>query len=106
MKVKIKDYEYEIIECDKTDSDIYNSGEVKYYGRTFYMSQVIKIYKYLSPIRKRQTLIHELTHAFLDVYLAGQSLTGKYNEEDVCCFMGTYSEDILRIVNEYFNKEV
>lgn len=103
MKVKIKDYEYEIIEVDETDGDFYKNGVLKLYGQAKYDKQIIKIYKDLSPIRKRQTLIHELTHVFLDVYLAGQSLTNKYNEEDLCCFMGTYSEDILRIVNEYFN---
>lgn len=105
MKVKIKDYEYKIIEVDNSDGDFYKNGDLKLYGHIRYVEQIIKIYKDLSPIRKRQALIHELTHAFLDVYLAGQSLTNKYNEEGVCCFMGTYSEDILRIVNEYF-KEV
>lgn len=106
MKVKIKDYEYTIIEVDNTDGDFYKNGDLRLYGQTRYVDQIIKIYKDLSPIRKRQTLIHELTHAFLDVYLAGQVLTNKYNEEDVCCFIATYSEDILRIVNEYFKQEV
>ena len=105
MKVKIKDYEYEIIEVDNTDGAFYKDGDLKLYGQILYEGQIIKIYKDLSPIRKRQALIHELTHAFLDVYLQGQSLTNKYNEEDVCCFIATYSEDILCIVNEYF-KEV
>ena len=103
MKIKIKDYEYTIIEGDNTDNDLCKAGELKYYGRTLYLEQIIKIYKDLSPIRKRETLIHELTHAFLDVYLANDCLKDKFNGEDICCFMGTYSEDILRIVNEYFN---
>lgn len=106
MKIKVKDYEYTIIEVDATDSNFYKNGRLLLYGQALYDEQIIKIYKDLSPIRKRQALIHELTHVFLDVYLAGQSLTNKYNEEGVCCFIATYSEDILRIVNEYFNKEV
>lgn len=106
MTVKIKDYEYTIVEVDETDEDFYKDGELKLYGRVLYVEQIIKIYKHLSHVRKRQALIHELTHAFLDTYLAGQSLTDSYNEEDLCCFMGTYSEDILRIVNDYFNQGV
>lgn len=106
MKIKVKDYEYTIIEVEDTDGDFVKNGVLQLYGQAIYDKQIIKLYKDLSPIRKRQALIHELTHVFLDVYLAGQSLTGKFNEEDVCCFIATYSEDILRIVNEYFNKEV
>lgn len=103
MKVKIKDYEYTIIEVDNTDSDFLKDGVLKYYGLTEYEKQLIRIYKDLTPIRKRQTLIHELTHAFLDIYLASDHVKDRFNEEDICCFMATYSEDILKIVNEYFN---
>jgi hypothetical protein len=106
MKIKVKDYEYTIIEVDDTDGDFYKNGDLKLYGQARFVDQIIKIYKDLSPIRKRQTLIHELTHVFIDVFLSGQAQRNKYNEEDICCFIATYSEDILRIVDKYFNKEV
>lgn len=107
MKVKIKDYEYEIVEVDinengfKTDND-----ELRLYGQTIYEEQKIKIYKKLPPKRKRDTLIHELTHAFYDVYLSSYHVKDKFDEEDICCFMATYSEDILKIVDDYFNQSI
>lgn len=107
MKVKIKDYEYTIIEVDDKDTDFVKDNNLELYGQTIFEKQLIKIYKDLPPIRKRQTLIHELTHAFYDVYLASYHIKDKFDEEDIACFMGTYSEDILKIANNYFkNKEV
>ena len=106
MKVKIKDYEYEIKEVDENEKDFFNeNNELRLYGQTIYEEQVIKIYKHLNIKRKRDTLIHELTHAFHDVYLSSQHIKDKFDEEDICYFMASYSEDILKIVNEYF-KEV
>lgn len=105
MKVKIKNFDYEIIEVDYTDKDFVENGELKLFGQTIYSEQLIKIYKNIPMSRKRETLIHELTHAFFDVYLQSYHIKDKFDEEDVACFMGTYSEDILKIVNNYF-KEV
>lgn len=102
MKVKIKDYEYEIIEVDDTDKDFKTNEGLLLYGQTNYEHQTIKLYKNALPVRKRQTLIHELTHAFMDIYLASQHIKDKFDEEDICCFMASYSEDILKIVNAYF----
>lgn len=104
MKVKIKNYEYTIIEVDDTDEDFMKDGKLQLYGQTIFSKQTIKIYKNLSPMRKRETLIHELTHAFFDVYLASYHIKDTFDEEDICCFMGTYSEDILKIVDNYFKK--
>lgn len=64
MKVKIKDYEYTIVEVDDNDANFIKDNELVLYGQTLYTKQLIKIYKDLSPKRKRETLIHELTHAF------------------------------------------
>lgn len=102
MKVKIKNYEFTIIEVDNTDEDFFKHDNQMLYGQTLYEEQLIKIYKYLNPIRKRETLIHELTHAFYDIYLSSYHLKDKFDEEDIACFMATYSEDILKIVNDYF----
>lgn len=102
MTVKIKDYEYTIIEVDDTEQDFIRDNNLTLYGQTLYEKQLIKLYKDLPTLRKRQTLIHELTHAFFDVYLASCHIKDTFDEEDIACFMATYSEDILKIVNEYF----
>lgn len=104
-KIKIKNYEYEIKEVEKEEKGFKTEdNDLRLYGQTNYEEQVIKIYKNLPYQRKRDTLIHELTHAFHDVYLASQHVKDKFDEEDICCFMASYSEDILNIVNEYFKE--
>lgn len=105
MKIKIKDYEYTIVEVDDTDTDFVKNRKLVLYGQTIPEKQLIKIYKGLTPVRKKQTLIHELTHAFYDVYLASYHVKDKFDEEDICCFMASYSEDILKMVNNYFKGE-
>lgn len=102
MKIKIKDYNFNIVEVDDSDTDFVKDKDLVLYGQTIYPKQIIKIYKDLLPTRKRQTLIHELTHAFMDVYLASQHIKDKFDEEDICCFIASYGEDILKIVNDYF----
>ena len=104
MKIKIKNYDYEIIEVDDTDKDFMENGDLKLFGQTIYSKQLIKLYRDLPFPRKRETLIHELTHAFYDVYLNSYHIKDKFDEEDIACFMATYSEDILKIVNDYFKK--
>lgn len=102
MFIKIKNYQYEIIEVDNTDKDFYVDNDLKLYGQMNYENQVIKLYKNLSYARKRETLIHELTHAFFDVYLGSYHIKDKFDEEDICHFMGAYAEKILKIVDKYF----
>ena len=103
MKIRINNYDYEIVEVDETEKSFFNENDdLLIYGRTTYEKQLIEIYKDLTPIRKRQTLIHELTHAFFDVYLASQHIKDKFDEEDICCFIASYSEEILKKVNDYF----
>lgn len=103
MKVFIKNFEWEIIEVGDEDKAFFNEDDnLQLYGQTIYEKQLIKIYKDLPYIRKRETLIHELTHAFYDTYLSSQHIKDKFDEEDICCFMGTYAEDIIRIANDYF----
>lgn len=104
MKIKIKNYEWEIIEVDDTDKDFVVDSEIRLFGQTIYSKQLIKLYRDIPITRKRETLIHELTHAFYDVYLNSYHIKDKFDEEDIACFMATYSEDILEIVDNYFNR--
>lgn len=103
MKTKIGNYEYEISEVDIEEKNFKNEdGSLRLYGETDYEEQTIKLYKDLTYERKRATLIHELTHAFHDVYLASFHIKDKFDEEDICCFMASYSEEIIRITDLYF----
>jgi len=107
MKVKIKDYKFTIKEInDKTNNDFWDKEQntLKLYGQVVYEIQTIYIWKDLTPTRKRQTVIHELTHAFHDVYFSSYHVKDKFDEENICCFMATYSKDILDIVKKYFKE--
>ena len=106
MKIKIRDYEYNIYEVDRNEENfVHEDGSLRLYGETDYTKQTIKILKELNYTRKRQTLIHELVHAFHDVYLASAHVKDKYDEEDICCFFATYGDEILKIVENYFKNK-
>ena len=104
MKVKIKDYEFNIIETDdKTDKEFWNKEQdyLILFGNCNNVTCEIKIWKDLSDIQKRKTLTHELVHAFLFVYWGSHNIKEKYDNEDMCSFFEAYGEDILKIVTEY-----
>lgn len=105
MKVKIKKHQYKIIECGKDDELFYKDNELLRYGQCDYVNQTIKIFKDSPYPRKRETLIHELTHAFLNSYLESFQIKDKYDQEDICCFVSSYSEEIIEITNKYFKKK-
>ena len=92
---------FEVIEVD----DI---GETKeggvILGHTDYIKQTISLLKSLSNEQKINTLRHELTHAYLWAF-GFSSMYEEVSLEVVCDFVGIYSEDIVRIANEYM-KEV
>lgn len=96
MKAKIKDYEYVIVEVE------YIGDNTDIVGNTDNRMFKISLVKDLDCVSKRKTLIHELTHAF--IYSYGFS-DYEFKEENVCYFFETYSEDILKIVNDYFNRK-
>lgn len=99
MKVKIKNFTYNIIEVENFD-DLPKNIEFAC-GNTNYVNQVIRIYKPLSKEQKRQTLIHELTHAFLWSYGFGQ-ITEQIPIEIMCDFIGCYADEIIKITDKYF----
>lgn len=105
MKIKIGNCDYEIIETkDKYNETFWNkeTNELKLYGQCDAVNGIITIWNDMPYDRKRRTLTHEITHAFLNVYWESFNIKEKYDNEDMCCFMETFAEDILKIVNEYF----
>lgn len=105
MKVKINNIYYRIIETNnKNDKELWDrkGNELRLYGMCDNINGVIKIWEDLPYDRKRRTLTHELTHAFLNAYWDSFNIKGKYDQEDMCSFVEAFGEDILKIVNEYF----
>ena len=93
MKVRIKDYEYEIVEVD------YIGDSTGIVGNTDNRLYKISLIKDLDYTLKRKTLIHELVHAFINSYGFNDY---DFKEENVCYFFETYGDDILKIIEDYF----
>lgn len=72
-------------------------------GTTHYYSREIYLDKDMCFQDKKQTLIHELTHATLyDTQIKSDET---YSEEEICEFMGIYGESILKIAESYFEEK-
>ena len=99
MKVVINGLKFNIREVDVIEKKE-NEGET--IGLTNYIEQEILLLKSLSKEQKIRTLRHELTHVFLWAY--GFGSIAEYPLEVVCDFVGTYSKQIVDIVDKYFKE--
>lgn len=99
MKFKVNDIEYEIVEVDKHDDNLKMDDDDYHWGVCSYIQRKIFLRKDLSFTNKKQTLIHEVTHAFIEAYGFMQV---RLNDEIVCDFVASYLYKILEIVNLYF----
>lgn len=101
MKFKVNGFTYEIIEMeDNLDSRLLHKGEYKA-GICDHDTQEIYLYKPKRLEMQRAILIHEVTHAFINCM--GFLGRERYSEEELCEFIAYHGDEILRIVNEYYN---
>lgn len=70
-------------------------------GSTWKNTLHIVILKDLPPTNFKKVLIHELTHAFLYSFWLDQA---KITQEVLCDFVSAYSEQIIKIANDYLEK--
>ena len=75
----------------------------RYYGVTYCDTQEIYLDKDLPTDRKKATLIHELTHCYIDNYITHDAK--EYSEEDVADIVSNSYDIIHEIVNKYFGIE-
>ena len=112
MKFKINNRNWEIKEVSQKEikekeKEYYNNGvynnpveDGRYFGITYHDEQLILIDKDLHPERKRITLMHELTHCYINCFMTHQDF--EYNEEFVCDIVANSHDIIHDITNEYF----
>jgi len=74
----------------------------RYLGLTFEDTQTIMLDEELPNDRKRKTLLHELTHCYINMYITHENKT--YCEEDICNIVANSYYIITEIVNKYFEK--
>ena len=99
MKVKVKNYDYEIIEVESNNQNLIGDDNNYHWGICDYKQRKIFLMNDLDLKNKRNVLIHEVSHAFIEAY---GFLQVKLNDEIMSDFIASYSEDILKIVNDYF----
>ena len=95
MKFTIYGYEWEVAFVDK-DDPLLNGSD----GKTWYNDSKIVVRKDMNPQIVKATIIHELTHAVLEIQ--GRVYQMKFGREDVCEFMGFCGEMIIGIANELY----
>ena len=98
MKAKINKLYFTIKQT--TDESILATREGSVlFGFTDYVRQEIVLRDNITKPMLYETLIHELTHAFLFAY--GFSNNVEFNHEQICEFVGTYANDIVKIADKY-----
>lgn len=93
IPLKISNYFYKVCFVEDDDERLRN-GDDYHVGLCQYVQQEILIANNLSYDRMKRTLIHELTHAFMEAY-GFHSHRDDFSSDDICEFMAAYSEEIL-----------
>lgn len=100
---KILDKKWTMQQVQPTDKSLFLDGGYCM-GVCYYSEREIYVNKELNLEVKTETLLHELTHAFLDTLQLSKK--EEYNEEEVCEFVGKYSHEIQRIANRLLKTEI
>lgn len=101
MTFKIKDRTWKI-KLVSQEEFIRTSEEKEtfFFGQCDHVKQTIYILTDLTHEQAKQTLIHELTHAFMNVYGFGH-ITEQVPLEIMCDFVGCYAEEIVKIAEKF-----
>lgn len=98
MKFTVNGFEYEIEEVDKNNDNL-KMDDGYHWGICDYEKRKIFIWKDLSFSNKKQTLLHEVTHAFIE---ANGFIQVRLTDEIVSDFVAAYISDIQKVVNNFF----
>lgn len=102
MKFEINNITWHIIELSvKQIQEIFSEDEYPY-GYCDYVNNRIYINDKLCEERKKNTLMHELTHCW--TMSNGWSFSGDVDRETVCNIVACSNYFINDIMNKYFNK--
>ena len=104
MKFRINENDWEIIECDTKElTKRFEGDESEFlYGFCSYTENKIYINNMLTEDRKRNTLIHELTHCW--TMESGWGFDENCSRENICNIVACSNNFINDIVNKYFKK--
>lgn len=97
MNIKINGLTWGVICVPSNDKKLYYD-KADCYGVTYFQEQEIYLDEELSVELFRQTVIHELVHAFL--FSFGYHLECDMVEEAVCDFAGSHLDKIYKTANK------
>lgn len=108
IKVKIKDFEYEIkfiTEAKIEDIEVFtDTDETRYLGLCDMCEQIIYIvHDIQKDVRLKETIRHELSHAYFDSYCL-KDKDDEYTEEFICDFVAAYSVEINRLTEDIYRQ--
>ncbi len=99
MYIKINDLKWQVDFLDG-DDDRLVLDDVKCLGITVFSDYQIYIKDNMSKEALKQTVLHELAHAFLFSYGIHLPIDKNETEEAVCDFIGVYSPKINKAANK------
>lgn len=103
MQIVINGLKWKVFNADPESKNLRNSRDVKCFGITSYPRLMIFLRNDQAPELYRQTLIHELVHAY--AFSFGVHLYADENtEESVCDFFGAYADKIITHTNQIMEK--
>jgi len=94
----INNHDWKIVECDADDDALIVNGTSRH-ASCWYERNTMYIWNELPETRKKHSIIHELTHAFIESY--GLMAFEEFNHEQLCEFLGAHAQNIVDIANEY-----
>lgn len=100
MKFLMNNQSWEIKEVPEDSGKLFVQGSF-HQGSTHFDTQTLYLLDSLTKDRKREVLMHELTHCILyatQVYYQKDS----FSEEEVCELMALYGAKAADIMREYF----
>jgi galactose-1-phosphate uridylyltransferase len=98
-KIKINGLTFKIIDKESYEDEKLTVDDIWCAGTTHYYDQEIYMWNGLTKEKWNQTLIHELTHAYMFALGLNKGPNGTilYNEDDICNIMELHSQNILAI---------
>lgn len=101
MDFKINGLPWKLFDVDRDNKKL-KIDDKPYFGITRFQDLEIYVDKTLVNELYRQTLIHELIHAFTFSY-GVHLLANEETEESICDFMGAHFDEILAVTNQAYN---
>lgn len=101
MKFKINNLEWSIDYLGENDKKL-NGTDWITFGLTECVTQTITIRTGMSERLTRETVIHELCHAFL--FSTGNQGSDGYTSEQLCNFFGSWADEIMKIADAFLNE--